>query len=194
MPSEIVALAAQLLHDPVKVSVSPEQPTVELIEQVVYHVRNKKDKQPLLEHLLRDKSITRVLVFTRTKHGANKVVKQLERAGIPAEPIHGNKSQTARERALANFKSGQTRVLVATDVAARGIDIDSISHVIQYDLPNVPETYVHRIERTGRAGADSIAFAFCDPKSARFCAISRGWSASCPGRGSPPLRGKPSQR
>ncbi len=164
MPAEIVALAAQLLKDPVKVSVSPEQPTVEMIEQMVYLVQNKKDKQPLLEHLLRDRTISRVLVFTRTKHGADKVVRFLKKAGIPAEPIHGNKSQSARERALGNFKAGRTRVLVATDVAARGIDIDSISHVIQFDLPNVPETYVHRIGRTGRAGADGIALAFCDPE------------------------------
>lgn len=168
MPTEIVALANSLLNNPVKVAVSPEQPTVEIIDQAVYMVSDKKAKQGLLEHLLRDRSITRTLVFTRTKHGADKVVKQLARAGVSAEPIHGNKSQNARDRALANFKSGRTRVLVATDVAARGIDIDSISHVIQYDLPNVPETYVHRIGRTGRAGADGIALSFCDPEERPF--------------------------
>jgi ATP-dependent RNA helicase RhlE len=168
MPAEIVALASAMLKDPVKVAVTPEQPTVEIIEQSVYFVDDKKHKQPLLEHLLGDRAITRALVFTRTKHGANKVVKQLERAGFSAEPIHGNKSQTARERALANFKSGRTRVLVATDVAARGIDIEEISHVIQFDLPNVAETYVHRIGRTGRAGAGGAALAFCDPEERPF--------------------------
>jgi ATP-dependent RNA helicase RhlE len=164
MPTEIVSLANSFLHNPAKVAVTPEKPTVDAIDQWVYHVRGKNDKQLLLEHLLKDRSIKRVLVFTRTKHGANKVVKLLARVGITAEPIHGNKSQAARERALANFKSGRTRVLIATDVAARGIDIDDITHVIQFDLPNVPETYVHRIGRTGRAGATGIAFAFCDPE------------------------------
>jgi ATP-dependent RNA helicase RhlE len=164
MPTEIVSLANSFLHNPAKVAVTPEKPTVDAIDQWVFHVRGKNDKQLLLEHLLKDRSIKRVLVFTRTKHGANKVVKLLARVGIVAEPIHGNKSQAARERALANFKSGRTRVLVATDVAARGIDIDDITHVIQFDLPNVPETYVHRIGRTGRAGATGIAFAFCDPE------------------------------
>jgi ATP-dependent RNA helicase RhlE len=164
MPAEIVALADTMLKNPAKVAVRPEQPTVEIIEQAVYLVEDKKHKQSLLEQLLRDRAITRALVFTRTKHGANKVVRLLERAGFAAEPIHGNKSQTARERALANFKSGRTRVLVATDVAARGIDIEEISHVIQFDLPNVAETYVHRIGRTGRAGAGGTALAFCDPE------------------------------
>jgi len=168
MPAEIVSLADGLLKNPVKVAVSPEQPTVEIVDQAVYFVSNKKDKQPLLEHLLRDRSITRVLVFTRTKHGADRVVKMLGRAGITAHAIHGNKSQNARERALGNFKSGQTRVLVATDVAARGIDIESISHVIQFDLPNIPETYVHRIGRTGRAGAEGIALSFCDPEERAY--------------------------
>ncbi len=168
IPAEIAGLAGSLLSDPVKIAVTPDQPTVEVIDQSVYLVRDKKHKQPLLEHLLRDPAITRVLVFTRTKHGANRVVKQLARAGITAEPIHGNRSQSARERALANFKTGRTHVLVATDVAARGIDIDSISHVIQFDLPNIPETYVHRIGRTGRAGAAGTALAFCDPEERPF--------------------------
>ncbi len=168
LPAEIVALAEHLLKNPVRVAVTPEQPTVEIIEQLVYFVPSRKDKQPLLEYLLRDPLITRALVFTRTKHGANRVVKLLARAGIAAEPIHGNKSQSARERALANFKSGRTRVLVATDVAARGIDIENISHVIQFDLPNIPETYVHRIGRTGRAGAAGIALALCDPEERAF--------------------------
>ncbi len=164
LPEEIVSLARTILVDPVTIAVAPDRPAVEVIEQSVYMVRSKKDKQPLLEHLLRDPSAARVLVFTRTKHGADRVVKMLGRAGIVAEPIHGNRSQSARERALANFKSGKTRVLIATDVAARGIDVEGISHVIQFDLPNVPEIYVHRIGRTARAGAPGTAFSFCLPE------------------------------
>ena len=161
MPQEIVDLSEDILHNPVEVTIAPEKPAVETVEQAVYFVP-KKQKQALLEHLLADHDITRALVFSRTKHGANRIVKKLERKGIRAEPIHGNKSQTARQRALKNFRTGKTRVLVATDVAARGIDVDDISHVIQFDLPNEPETYVHRIGRTGRAGAEGIALAFCD--------------------------------
>jgi len=161
MPREIVELAASILHDPVEVSVSPEQPAVEAIEQAVIFVTRQK-KQALLQDLLKDPTVTRALVFTRTKRGANRVVKRLAQAGISAEPIHGNKSQTARQRALKNFRAGKTRVLVATDVASRGIDVEHISHVIQFDLPNEPETYVHRIGRTGRAGAEGVALAFCD--------------------------------
>ncbi|MBN1451170.1 MAG: DEAD/DEAH box helicase [Anaerolineales bacterium] len=160
LPSEIVELAEKILINPLEVSITPEQPTIEAIEQAVYFVP-KKRKQALLEYVLHDKSVTRVLVFTRTKHGANRVVKLLTRAGIKAEPIHGNKSQTARQRALKNFREGSTRVLVATDVVARGIDVEDISHVIQFDLPNEPETYIHRIGRTGRAGAAGIAVSFC---------------------------------
>jgi len=160
MPPEVRALADQTLRDPVQVSVAPEQPTVEAIEQAVFFVPQKQ-KQALLEHVLRASDVSRALVFTRTKHGANRVVKHLNRAGIGAEPIHGNKSQTARQTALQNFRDGKTRVLVATDVVARGIDVDRISHVIQFDLPNEPETYIHRIGRTGRAGAAGIALAFC---------------------------------
>ena len=160
MPKPIVQLAASIMDRPVEISVSPEKPAVETIEQSVYFV-SKQNKQALLEHVLQDENVTRALVFTRTKHGANKVVKQLKRAGVSAEPIHGNKSQTARQRALRSFMAGETRVLVATDVVARGIDVEEISHVIQFDLPNEPETYVHRVGRTGRAGADGIALAFC---------------------------------
>ncbi|NLX09578.1 MAG: DEAD/DEAH box helicase [Chloroflexi bacterium] len=160
LPAEIVDLADSILRSPVEVSVAPEQPTVEAIEQAVYFVP-KKQKQALLEHVLRDQSLKRVLVFTRTKHGANKVVKLLARAGIQAEPIHGNKSQTTRQRALQNFRAGTTRVLVATDVVARGIDVEDISLVVQFDLPSEPETYIHRIGRTGRAGAAGLAVAFC---------------------------------
>jgi ATP-dependent RNA helicase RhlE len=157
---EILKLAGDILRDPIEVSISPEQPAVEAIEQAVYFVPKAK-KRALLEHLLRDSAITRALVFSRTKHGANRIVKNLTKAGIHAEPIHGNKSQSARQRALKNFQAGKTRVLVATDVVARGIDVEDISHVIQFDLPNEPETYVHRIGRTGRAGAEGIALAFC---------------------------------
>ncbi|MBN1120768.1 MAG: DEAD/DEAH box helicase [Anaerolineae bacterium] len=160
MVGEIKKLANEFLHDPVEVTVSPEQPTVEAIEQSVYFTTKKK-KQALLEHLLKDPALSRVLVFSRTKHGANRIVKNLVQRGIHAEPIHGNKSQGARQQALKNFRKGKTRVLVATDVAARGIDVDLISHVIQFDLPNEPETYVHRIGRTGRAGEDGIAISFC---------------------------------
>ncbi len=167
MPDEIQDLAHNILIDPVKVEVTPVASTVEKIEQSVFFVE-KKDKPALLEHLLQDKNISRVLVFTRTKHGANKVVQRLETARIHAEAIHGNKSQTAREAALKNFKSGRTRVLVATDIAARGLDVDEISHIINYDLPNEPETYVHRIGRTARAGASGIAFSFCDVEERAF--------------------------
>ncbi|MBN1310628.1 MAG: DEAD/DEAH box helicase [Anaerolineae bacterium] len=160
MPRDIQELADAILVDPVQVSVAPPTMTVEETKQAVYFVE-KSSKIELLQHLLDDPAVTRVLVFTRTKHGANRVVKQLSRARVAAEPIHGNKSQTARERALANFKSGRTRVLVATDIAARGIDVEDITHVINYDLPNEPETYVHRIGRTGRAGASGIALSFC---------------------------------
>ncbi len=137
LPQEIVDLASSMLRKPISVSVTPDQPAVEAIEQKVFFVPKQK-KQDLLEQVLRDRAVTRALVFTRTKHGANKVVKNLVRAGIPAEPIHGNKSQTARQQALENFRAGRTRVLVATDVASRGIDVEDISHVIQFDLPNDP--------------------------------------------------------
>jgi ATP-dependent RNA helicase RhlE len=161
MPSEIQKLANTILVNPVKVEVTPVSSTAETIDQSVYFV-GKSDKKSLLIHILGDKTISRVLVFTRTKHGADKVAKDLHKAGIKAEAIHGNKSQNARQRALSNFKSSETKVLVATDIAARGIDVDDLSYVINYELPDVPETYVHRIGRTGRAGASGTAFAFCD--------------------------------
>lgn len=161
MPPEIQKLANTILVKPEQVAVAPPATTAELINQSVYFV-DKKDKKSLLHHVLGDKSITRVLVFTRTKHGADKVVKDLHKAGITAEAIHGNKSQNARQRALSNFKEGRIRALVATDIAARGIDVDLLSHVINYEIPEVPETYVHRIGRTGRAGASGIAMSFCD--------------------------------
>ncbi len=161
MPPDIQDLADRILVKPVRVEVTPQATTVEKIAQAVFFVE-KQDKRALLEHVLADKAIRRVLVFTRTKHGANKLAQQLDRASIQAEAIHGNKSQSARERALANFKSGKTRVLVATDIAARGIDVDDVTHVINYDLPNEPESYVHRIGRTARAGASGVAYSFCD--------------------------------
>jgi ATP-dependent RNA helicase RhlE len=161
MPSEIKQLAAILLTNPVKVEVTPESPTVEIIQQSVYFVE-KQNKQPLLIQLLKDKTIETVLVFTQMKHSADKLARSLNNAGIRAEAIHGNKSQNARQDALKNFKNRRTRVLVATDIAARGIDIDELTHVLNYELPNIPETYVHRIGRTGRAGAGGTAISFCD--------------------------------
>jgi ATP-dependent RNA helicase RhlE len=160
MPPEAKRLADGLLHDPATVAVTPVSSTVDTVDQAVYLVHDKSDKRALLQQVLSDESITRALIFTRTKHGANRVADHLARAGIGADAIHGNKSQNAR--ALARFKAGQSRVLVATDIAARGIDIDDITHVINYELPNVPETYVHRIGRTARAGASGVALSFCD--------------------------------
>ncbi len=160
MPKAIAALAEDYLNDPVKVVVTPAATTVERIDQRVVFVPTER-KRDLLATLLRDPAFARVLVFTRTKHGADRVVRHLETANIEAAAIHGNKSQPQRERALAGFRQGQTRVLVATDIAARGIDVDGVSHVINFELPNVPEDYVHRIGRTARAGAAGIAVAFC---------------------------------
>jgi ATP-dependent RNA helicase RhlE len=167
MPEAIQELADRILVNPVRVEVVPQATTVESIAQSVFFV-DKKNKRALLEHILSDKAIRRVLVFTRTKHGANKLVEQLGKATIHAEAIHGNKSQTARERALENFKRGRTRVLVATDIAARGIDVDDVTHVINYDLPNEPESYVHRIGRTARAGASGIAYSLCDAEERKY--------------------------
>jgi ATP-dependent RNA helicase RhlE len=161
MPPEIKTLAKNLLRDPVNVEVTPVSSTVSKIEQSVYHV-SRNLKPALLRELLADPALTRALVFTRTKHGADKVVRALEKGSVFAEAIHGNKTQGARQRALTNFKSGRTRVLVATDIASRGIDVTDISHVFNYDLPEVPETYVHRIGRTARNGASGTAVAFCD--------------------------------
>ncbi len=160
MPPEIQKLANVLLTNPAKVEVTPPASTVDKIEQSLYHV-GKMEKPELLLHLLHDKEIVTALVFTRTKHGADKVVKILQRHNIRAAAIHGNKSQNARQAALTDFKSGNLRVLVATDIAARGIDIDQLTHVINFEMPNVPETYVHRIGRTGRAGKTGIAISFC---------------------------------
>ncbi|MFR1434583.1 MAG: DEAD/DEAH box helicase [Acutalibacteraceae bacterium] len=161
MPPEIAELADSMLHDPVKVAVTPVSSPVEAIDQSVYFV-DRPHKTDLLVHLLADKNIRSALVFTRTKHGADKVARDLNRAGVAAQAIHGNKSQNARQQALGNFKDGTIRVLVATDIAARGIDVEELSHVVNYDLPEVPETYVHRIGRTGRAGHTGKAIAFCN--------------------------------
>ena len=161
MPPEITKLVDTILKKPVKVEVTPVSSTVDTIEQTVYFV-DRKDKKSLLIQLLSSTSIDSALVFTRTKHGADKVVRDLAKAMITAQAIHGNKSQGARQLALNNFKSKRTRVLVATDIAARGIDVQELSHVINFDLPNVPETYVHRIGRTGRAGLVGTAMSFCD--------------------------------
>ena len=161
MPPAIAELAGSLLQQPVRVEVTPVSSTVEKIDQYVYFIE-KKQKLSLLVHLLTEKDMKRTLVFTRTKHGADRIAKDLKKAGIGADAIHGNKSQNARQNALSNFKRGKLKVLVATDIAARGIDVDALEHVINFDLPDVPETYVHRIGRTGRAGKDGVAFSFCD--------------------------------
>ncbi len=162
MPREITHLAESLLHHPVKVMVTPVASTVPLTEQLVYRVPRGR-KPALLEHLLAEKHVTRALVFIRTKHHADRLCRMLVQRGISAVAIHGNKSQSQRERALAGFRAGHARVLVATDVAARGLDVDGITHVFNFDLPHEPEAYVHRIGRTGRAGATGIAIGFCDP-------------------------------
>jgi ATP-dependent RNA helicase RhlE len=154
-------MVKSLLVNPVKVEITPVSSTVDRIKQFVYLV-DKGNKQKQLNDLLQDKSIVSALVFTRTKHGADRVVRELTKVKISAQAIHGNKSQNARQIALSNFKNGVTRVLVATDIAARGIDIEELSHVINFNLPNIPETYVHRIGRTGRAGLSGIAISFCE--------------------------------
>lgn len=161
MPPEISKMVKSLLVNPVKVEITPVSSTVDRIKQCIYFV-DKKNKQNQLNHLLKDKSIASALVFTCTKHGADRVVRTLTKLNISAQAIHGNKSQNARQIALSNFKSGVTRVLVATDIAARGIDIEQLSHVINFNLPNIPETYVHRIGRTGRAGMSGTAISICE--------------------------------
>ena len=167
MPSSIVELSRDMLYEPVRVEVSPESSTVEAIEQSLMFVM-KKDKRDLLTHLIRDENPEKVLVFSRTKHGCNRIVKQLAQDEIEALAIHGNKSQGAREKALGRFREGSLQVLVATDVASRGIDVSDISHVINLDLPNESEVYVHRIGRTGRAGQGGIAIAFCDENEGEY--------------------------
>ncbi len=160
MSPAIITLASTLVRDAVHITIAPEQPAVERIEQKLFFV-GKQSKNTLLKSLLDDTRLNRVIVFTQMKHVANKVTDKLKASGMSAVAIHGNKSQNARTRALDSFKSGNARILVATDVAARGLDVDRISHVINYDLPSEPETYIHRIGRTARAGSDGSAFSFC---------------------------------
>ncbi len=167
MPPEIVKLAGTILNNPKKIEVTPSASTVEIIGQFIYFV-DKGNKSALLMEILRDKSIKNALVFTRTKYGADKVMRILVKNNIRAEAIHGNKGQNARQRALANFKTQTIRVLVATDIAARGIDVDDLGLVINYEIPNIAETYVHRIGRTGRAGASGMAYSFCDSEEKAY--------------------------
>ncbi len=162
MPAEVARLAGEMLREPVRVEVTPEKVTVDRIDQRVFFVPSAA-KRTLLAQLLADPALGRVIVFTRTKRGADRVTRHLDASGVVARAIHGNKSQNARQRALASFRNGEARVLVATDIAARGIDVDGVTHVINYELPEVPECYVHRIGRTARAGADGVALSFCDP-------------------------------
>lgn len=161
MPTEILALSEQILGNPERVTINPEQTTAEKVEQAVYYV-SKGNKTKLLTHLLQTEVFGSVLIFSRTKHGADRIVRLLGKANIKAAAIHGNKSQAARQRALEGFKNGEVGILVATDIAARGIDVEELSYVINYDLPNIPETYIHRIGRTGRASLSGIALSFCD--------------------------------
>ncbi len=167
MPKEISALAGAMLKDPVHVAVTPVATTAERVEQKVIFVETARKRQVLADILKRG-DMGRTLVFTRTKHGADRVTQHLEAIGVPAAAIHGNKSQPQRERALAQFKEGRVKVLVATDIAARGIDVDGVTHVVNFDLPNVPEAYVHRIGRTARAGHTGIAISFCDSSERAF--------------------------
>ena len=162
MPSEVASLAGEILHRPTRVEVAPAATTVDTVRQFVYFV-SSADKHHLLQELLDDQALSRVLLFARTKHRANRIAKKISSTGITADAIHGNKSQNARQAALERFRVGLTRVLVATDIAARGLDIDGISHVINFELPHEPESYVHRIGRTARAGAYGCALSFCDP-------------------------------
>jgi ATP-dependent RNA helicase RhlE len=191
MPPDAKQLSNSILKNPAQVSVAPPSTTVEKIEQGLFYV-HKEHKKDLLLSLLEDMSMTRVLVFTRTKHGADKVAKSLMRAGVNTEAIHGNKSQNNRERALAGFKTGRVRVLVATDIAARGIDVEEISHVVNFDIPNIPETYVHRIGRTARAGAEGRAFSFVDREERSLIVdIERQIRRKIPVLATPEISGRP---
>ncbi|CAA7626163.1 DEAD/DEAH box helicase [Magnetospirillum sp. UT-4] len=167
MPDAVAELAAGMLRHPQRIEVTPVSSTVERIEQRVLFV-SRDNKRNLLVDLMKDRKVTRAIVFTRTKHGANRVAEQLEKSGVPADAIHGNKSQNARQKALNAFKAGELKALVATDIAARGIDIDGVTHVINFELPNEPESYVHRIGRTARAGADGIALSFCEAEEVAY--------------------------
>ena len=191
MPEQIAELAKQMLRDPVRVAVAPAATTAERVEQRVIHVE-RAAKPAMLADLLRDGAVDRALVFTRTKHGADKVVRALAKAGIAAQAIHGNKSQNQRERVLGDFRAGKIRTLVATDIAARGIDVDGISHVVQYDLPNEPESYVHRIGRTARAGAAGIAISLCSGDEVAYLrAIEKLIRIAIPAQGRQPAAATP---
>jgi ATP-dependent RNA helicase RhlE len=186
MPREIAELAGEMLRDPARVAVTPAATTVERIAQKVIHTE-RAAKGNLLVEVLTSEKVERAIVFTRTKHGADKVVRGLEKAGITAGALHGNKSQNQRERVLADFRAGRVRTLIATDIAARGIDVDGISHVINYDLPNIPESYVHRIGRTARAGAEGVAISFCDHEEAAYLRdIEKLIRIAIPAEGAPP--------
>ncbi len=163
MPDNIVALSKKILHNPIKIEVSPVSSTADTLQQYLYYT-NRPDKKDLLLHILKDQKITQVLLFSRTKHGTDKVVRYLKKKKILSAAIHGDKAQNQRQKALQQFKDGQIRVLVATDIAARGIDIDKLKYVINYDIPNLPETYVHRIGRAGRAGDKGISISICEPE------------------------------
>jgi len=167
MPPEIVRLAGSIVYKPVKVEVTPSASTVDIVDQFVYFI-DRGNKNSLLLELLKDEKIKTALVFTRTKYGADKVVRVLKKKNISAEAIHGNKAQNARQKALSSFKAQTTRVLVATDIAARGIDVDDLEYVINFEIPNISETYVHRIGRTGRAGAKGTAISFCDAEEKEY--------------------------
>ena len=168
MPREIARLANEMLRDPLRIEVAPQATPVDSIEQSVFHVAAGGGKTDALRDVFADPALSRVILFTRTKHRANRVVDQLDKMGVPAAAIHGNKSQSARQKALRRFSAGNCRVLVATDIAARGLDIEGVTHVINYELPNEPENYVHRIGRTARAGASGVAIAFCDPSERKY--------------------------
>jgi ATP-dependent RNA helicase RhlE len=167
MPRNIVELSRKILKDPVKVEVSPVSSTAETIQQYLYYT-NKSSKKDLLFHILKDQNIDQVLLFSRTKHGADKIARNLKKRKISTAAIHGDKAQNQRQKVLAQFKAGEIRVLVATDIAARGIDIDKLKHVINYDIPNIAETYVHRIGRSGRAGEEGTAISICEPEENAF--------------------------
>ncbi len=167
MPDNIVALSKKILHNPIKVDVSPVSSTADTLQQYLYYT-NRTDKKDLLEHILKDQEIAQVLLFSRTKHGADKIVRNLKKEKILSAAIHGDKAQNQRQKVLQQFKDGVIRVLVATDIAARGIDIDKLKYVINYDIPNLPETYVHRIGRAGRAGDDGISISICEPEENTF--------------------------
>jgi ATP-dependent RNA helicase RhlE len=167
MPKNIVELSRKILKDPVKVEVSPVSSTAETIQQYLYYT-NKSSKKDLLFHILKDQNIEQVLLFSRTKHGADKIARNLKKQKIKTAAIHGDKAQNQRQKVLSQFKAGEIRVLVATDIAARGIDIDKLRHVINYDIPNIAETYVHRIGRSGRAGEEGTAISLCEPEENAF--------------------------